>query len=435
MQLVLETSLLPFLMKCRGRLWFPIVLLLFFTNSYAQKEWFYRSPTKFYIVSSISVVDSHYIFVADRNGLHKSTNGGYTWTKIISKTYGNAQVRFRSRTHGILVNDGPIISTTDGGLTWQPVPGGGADANIFFTDSLKGITFNTSSESSGFKISHGKTTDGGMTWQYTPTYLHPGVIFRTDRVDSTIWGFGSILSQGNPAPVLGTLVAHSTNDGATWITDSSYYNYTNWTGLVVMRPSAVFAVVQNRVLKISTDGGDNFVHYISPRNLFSPRKSGDSIIYAGSDSGYIATSRDFGITFTYTKLNTQEQIKWLEITPEGEGYAISSDYHLYSTVKIAPPVVGVEDPEVVPVAFSLYQNYPNPFNPETKIRFSLPEGGFVKGVVYDILGREVATLLKSDMPAGNHQVNFDATGVASGVYIFRLEAGKYSSAIKMIVNK
>ena len=414
-----------------------MLFFIIFLSSFlhAQKEWYYRSPTKFYIVSSISVVDSHYIFVADRYGLHKTTDGGYTWTKIISTTYSNAQVRFRSRTHGILVNNGPIRFTTDGGLTWQPVSGGGADANIYFTDSLKGVTFSTSSQSSGFKISFGKTTDGGMTWQYTPTNLHPGVIFRTDRVDSTIWGFGSILSQGNPAPVLGTLVAHSTNSGATWITDSSYYNYTNWTGLVVMRPAAVFAVAQDRILKISTDGGENFVHYYNQRNLFSPRKSGDSVIYAGSDSGIIATSRDYGITFTYTKLNTQEQIRWLEITPEGEGYAISSDYHLYSTVKIAPPVVGVGEPEAVPATFSLSQNHPNPFNPETVIRYALPAAGYARGVVYDILGREVATLLNSEIPAGEHELKFNAAGLPSGVYIFRLEAGKYSSAIKMVVNR
>ena len=87
------------------------------------------------------------------------------------------------------------------------------------------------------------------------------------------------------------------------------------------------------------------------------------------------------------------------------------------------------------INFSLYQNYPNPFNPETVIRFALPEAGYVKGVVYDILGREVTTLLNGEMNSGNHEIMFDAKGIASGVYVFRLEAGKYSSAIKMIVNK
>lgn len=88
-----------------------------------------------------------------------------------------------------------------------------------------------------------------------------------------------------------------------------------------------------------------------------------------------------------------------------------------------------------PESFVLSQNYPNPFNPETVIKFALPEAGYVKGVVYDILGREVTTLLNGEMNPGNHEVKFDAVGLSSGVYLFRLESGKYSSAIKMVVGK
>jgi hypothetical protein len=74
--------------------------------------------------------------------------------------------------------------------------------------------------------------------------------------------------------------------------------------------------------------------------------------------------------------------------------------------------------------FSLSQNYPNPFNPETVIRFALPEAGYVKGVVYDILGREVVTLLKGEMnSAGNHQVKFDADGVCLGGLCFQASSG------------
>ncbi len=95
---------------------------------------------------------------------------------------------------------------------------------------------------------------------------------------------------------------------------------------------------------------------------------------------------------------------------------------------------GVKD--ATPVAgFTLTQNYPNPFNPETVIRFALPVAGFAKGVVYDILGREVATLVNGEMPAGEHRVSFNAVNLPSGVYIFRLESGKHSSAIKMLLSK
>jgi hypothetical protein len=89
----------------------------------------------------------------------------------------------------------------------------------------------------------------------------------------------------------------------------------------------------------------------------------------------------------------------------------------------------------VPIEFGLFQNHPNPFNPETVIRFALPVSGYAKGTVYDILGREVAILLDGETSAGRHQLKFNAEGLGSGVYFFRLSAGKYSATSKMVVGK
>ena len=85
--------------------------------------------------------------------------------------------------------------------------------------------------------------------------------------------------------------------------------------------------------------------------------------------------------------------------------------------------------------FELMQNYPNPFNPTTVIRFSVPEDGLVSLKVYDILGREVGTLINQVIPQGNHQVNFDGSGLASGMYIYKLTAGSYTESYKMVLAK
>ena len=139
-------------------------------------------------------------------------------------------------------------------------------------------------------------------------------------------------------------------------------------------------------------------------------------------------------TFDYNFVENIRNLQFLNETI----LMVQTDRGAYYRIDICDTVttaVESENPPQFPVTFHLSQNYPNPFNPETIIRFSLPEAGFVTGVVYDILGREVATLLKSDMTAGNHQVKFDAKGIASGVYVFRLEAGGNSSYIKMILTK
>ena len=77
---------------------------------------------------------------------------------------------------------------------------------------------------------------------------------------------------------------------------------------------------------------------------------------------------------------------------------------------------------VLPDRMRLEQNYPNPFNPSTTLTFALPHGGRAVIRVHDLLGREVATILDEDMEAGTHTVNFDGSGLSSGIYLYRLEA-------------
>jgi hypothetical protein len=102
--------------------------------------------------------------------------------------------------------------------------------------------------------------------------------------------------------------------------------------------------------------------------------------------------------------------------------------------KTEPPV-GVEEAEEIPQKYGLEQNYPNPFNPSTTIRFSLPEAGFVKIIIYNLLGQEVETLISKYLNPGNHQLFFDASDLSSGIYIYRLTAEKFSASKKMILLK
>jgi hypothetical protein len=88
-----------------------------------------------------------------------------------------------------------------------------------------------------------------------------------------------------------------------------------------------------------------------------------------------------------------------------------------------------------PKTYSLAQNYPNPFNPVTKINFALPKQGFVSLKVYDVLGREVSTLVNEVKVAGSYSVDFDASMLSSGVYFYRLESGNFSDIKRMILVK
>lgn len=88
--------------------------------------------------------------------------------------------------------------------------------------------------------------------------------------------------------------------------------------------------------------------------------------------------------------------------------------------------VGVEDNAYAqPGGYHLFQNYPNPFNPTTNIRFSLPQREHVTLKIFDLLGKEVATLVEEDLDPGEHAVVFDGNGLSSGVYLYHLKAGSF----------
>jgi len=89
----------------------------------------------------------------------------------------------------------------------------------------------------------------------------------------------------------------------------------------------------------------------------------------------------------------------------------------------------------IPSTFALHQNYPNPFNPSTTISYDLPVRARVKLVIYNLLGQEVATLVNGEQEPGRYNVKFDASGLPSGIYFYRLEAGKFVDVKKMILVK
>ncbi|MCZ2267237.1 MAG: T9SS type A sorting domain-containing protein [Ignavibacteriales bacterium] len=86
-----------------------------------------------------------------------------------------------------------------------------------------------------------------------------------------------------------------------------------------------------------------------------------------------------------------------------------------------------------PFVFTLDQNYPNPFNPVTSIQYAIANKQFVKLIVYDVLGNEIAVLVNEEKPAGKYEVSWNASNLASGVYIYRLQSGLFVSSKKMML--
>ncbi|MCX8009809.1 MAG: T9SS type A sorting domain-containing protein, partial [Ignavibacteria bacterium] len=106
----------------------------------------------------------------------------------------------------------------------------------------------------------------------------------------------------------------------------------------------------------------------------------------------------------------------------------------------ASKVVGVFDPNMRPFTYILDQNFPNPFNPSTQIRFAIPQDDHVTLKIYDVLGREVRTLVDADLRTGYHSFEWDGRNnfgsqVSSGIYIYQMRAGKFVKSLKMMMLK
>ena len=97
--------------------------------------------------------------------------------------------------------------------------------------------------------------------------------------------------------------------------------------------------------------------------------------------------------------------------------------------------LAADDNDTSPKEYQLSQNYPNPFNPLTVINYQVPKEGMVTIKIYNVLGKEIATLVNEYKKSGRYHTEFNGSGIASGVYIYRIQAGEYTASRKMVLLK
>ena len=144
------------------------------------------------------------------------------------------------------------------------------------------------------------------------------------------------------------------------------------------------------------------------------------------------------IDYIFYKSTGQLEIKISKIVMNEpySGYNYPSDHLGVMTIFTKNTTARTQDTDVkAPAQFELSQNYPNPFNPATIIQFILPHRSFVTLKVYDLLGREIASLLSEEKREGRHQVSFDASSVAGGLYIYKITAESYTDSKRMLLIK
>ena len=184
---------------------------------------------------------------------------------------------------------------------------------------------------------------------------------------------------------------------------------------------------------VGAGGGRSF----TPQNI-TTASVGDTVrwVWESGIHNTVSTTIPAGASSWNAPIDESDTVYSYVITVPGTyDYVCTFHAGMGMTGSFTASTTGIRNLAETAQTFSLSQNYPNPFNPVTSIRFSLPEISNVRLSVFDISGREVKNLLNGKLNAGTYEYNFNAEGISSGVYFYRIDAGKYSEIKRMVLLK
>lgn len=361
----------------------------------------------------------------------RSTDGGISWGPEIKISSGAGSTRYPmvavsgQVVHVVFDDDRHTGSevyyrrSSDQGVTWGPetrltnVTGASYFCSIAVVDQNVHITWEDSRDGPYREIYYKRSTDGGLNW---------GADTRLTNDPSKSY-FSSVAASGQYVHLtwnderdgnMEIYYKRSTDGGTTWGADTRMTNnsFVSEIACITVLGQVVHLVWQDIPAQIeimyrrSTDGGISFepeIQLSTPSFLsWHPAVAvGDSVVHVVWED-----FRDGSTAEVYYKRN-----------PNGNPNGIT------------------QISSNVPEGFSLSQNYPNPFNPKTNIGLRIADFGFVSLKVFDVTGKEVAVLVNENLRAGEYNVDFDASNLASGMYFYRMETAGFTEVKKMILIK
>jgi len=422
---------------------------------------------------------------SNTTGIWKSTNGGLNWTQsngAMTNLTMQALAISKSNPSVLYCGTGAtgfsngIYKTTDAGTTWTLINTGitqvpiavqaldisPTDPNVAYVCIWDGVA--TLDAVDGIY----KTTNGGTNWAVSNTGIGPNrnvlCVLVNPRNPNTVYCGTSFYNPGavQTGPVY---VYKSYNAGANWINSSTGIPTTT-TEINPVRMLSMSTIDTNVVLAglfqntatgggpyVTTNGGTLWTRRISgisniagvnPRSVLI-RPGSNTEMYVGIDnaaSGGVYKTTNAGVA--WTSFNTGPMLAaycvralTFRTTADstlfaGVGTVTGTGFGIYE-YSYGP--LGIPDPNEIPTAFKLLQNYPNPFNPETKIVYQIPKASNVKLSVYDVKGKLVTILVDGYQTQLTNFVDFNAEGLSSGVYFYKIESGDFKDVKRMVLVK
>ncbi len=408
-------------MKNPNYKWFLLMLILILNNAVLSQSTWNLLSLLTGTLNSLYFVNNQTGWVVGSSGIFKTTNGGFNW--VLQSSDSARGICFINGNTGVIGGHNPK-RTTDGGAIWSNLSRF-ADTLVYDVSRTDSMILYACGGRPG--TSYGviwRSIDAGLNWTRVYHYsnagnylsvqfinyntgwatTHTGGIYRT-----TNGGYGSYMSW---SPNIAFYDVFFVDNNTGWVTGNSatmrkttsggslgwtqqLLPYENGFALHFFSSTDGRVVGPNGIMR-TINGGTNWFLETSPVN-----EQLNAIFFAGSDTGYISGNN--GVL--------------LKTVNGGQVTNIS-------------PVTNE-----IPRNFSLSQNYPNPFNPATNFEFSIPITGFVNLAVFDILGREIETLVNDYLKPGTYKVDWSAEKYPSGIYFYRISAGAFTETKKMMFVK
>ena len=380
-------------------------------------------------------------------------DGGNTWNFVTNFQDGIfvRDIRFFEQI-GYLIYENSIMgvvfitATTDGGITWYPP----YQVGLISAGKVSYVNDHTiliSGLKNQFESSVLRSTDAGTSWQEIRNYDIQHYISGVDAVFNS----GTILAYGIYEPIGAALpfTDISLDSGQTWYYSqlAQFQDYSPFNSAMVdeQRWYLTGRRIQFFGFVLFTDNAGGV-----PVELISFTAEA----FAGKVNLNWATATELNnLGFEVERSSDSEGWKVIGFkegkgtTTETQNYSFNDDLFGITDTKVYYRLKQIDfdgsfeysdiiEVEVeIPGEFSLSQNYPNPFNPVTNIKYSISSRQFVTLKVYDVLGNEIATLVNEELSAGEYEVEFDAAGLSSGIYIYRLQAGTFIETKRMMLLK
>jgi photosystem II stability/assembly factor-like uncharacterized protein len=412
------------LMRYNRFIVFAIFLTVFLHDSVVA-QWVQGTGTNGGYIGTLAGNES-YVFAGGPAGAFRSSDNGSNWTISSSGLVINDIIRLAvsdTSLFAVIGGQGGVFRSDDQGLTWIAAKDGLADYWVCAIATAGNSVFVSTSHNGIFR-----TTDRGVHWLQANTGMP------TQSFASSFLVVGKNLYAG----MSGGGIFVSKDNGGSWtsiILDSNSDLSTNNISQLAISGTVLYAVTSG-IYKSTDDGAHWTAVPLGLYEIISALVSNGNSLYAASSNGGVYFSSDQGVTWGYQTIRNLQGLTSLLVNGEYLFAGMSNGGRVGGVWRrpLAEMVMSVKEvSNALPARFCLGQNYPNPFNPATTISFSLPSRSFVTLKIFDVMGRDVATVVSEEMPAGSYSRQWNASGVSSGMYFYRMQAGDFVQTKKLLL--